>query len=199
MPPEKYKSSQYTKNKIMKTAISVFNEYGSASISLNMLAAEIGISTGNLQYHYQNKEEIIRAILEIMFNDWNTVYQEMHVPTFSLDSLRTVLEINFKLVWKYRFFYRELNALLLKDELLAKRFAIIQEQRLTEQEMLMKQINRSKQARSVKKSELRSIVTIGWIISNSWLSYIESTGKPIDEHAMKAGVDILVDHYKPYL
>jgi AcrR family transcriptional regulator len=199
MPPKTYKPSQRTKERIIQKATDVFNANGTAGISLNALAGEIGISAGNLQYHYRNKEEIIRAILEVMYEDWNSVYQAMVVPSFTKDALRHILEINFKLVWKYRFFYRELNALLRNDKSLAKRYAVIQEERLTEQEMIMKHMPRPGGDRPIGKSELRSMVVIGWILSNSWLSYIESTGRTVDESVMNEAVEILIQYYAPYL
>jgi AcrR family transcriptional regulator len=197
--PKTYKPSQQTKNNIIQKAIDLFNEHGTAAVSLNSLAEALGISTGNLQYHYRSKEEIVRAILEVMFKDWNAVYQEMDSGSFTMDTLYRILRINFKLVWKYRFFYRELNALLRKDELLAKRYAAIQEGRLAEQEMLTKQMARAGGARPMSKLQLRNMVLAGWVLSNSWLSYVESTGRTVDETAMDEAVEVLVQFYKPFL
>ena len=199
MSPKTYKPSQQTKSNIIRKAIDLFNEHGTAAVSLNSLAAALGISAGNLQYHYHSKDEIIRAILEVMFNDWNAIYHEMNTESFTMDTLRRTLRINFNLVWKYRFFYRELTALLRNDEILAKHYAAIQEQRLAEQEMLTKQMTRSSGVRSMSKIELRNMVLIGWVLSNSWLSYVVSTGHTVDETAMEDAVEILIQHYKPYL
>jgi len=199
MSPKTYKPSQQTKARIIQKAIELFNEHGTAAVSLNSLAEEVGISTGNLQYHYRSKEEIIRAVLEFMFNDWNLVYQEMAATPFTMNTLRRILEINFKLVWKYRFFYRELTVLLHNDEILAKRYAAIQEQRLAEQEMLTKQMTRSSGARPMSKIELRNMVINGWILSNSYLSYFESTGHTVDESTMNEAVEVLIQYYQPYL
>ena len=199
MSPKTYKPSQHTKHNIIQKALDLFNEYGTAAVSLNSLANALGISAGNLQYHYRNKEEIIRAILEIMFDDWNAVYQEMDTESFTMDTLRRTLRINFNLVWKYQFFYRELTALLRNDEILAKRYAAIQEKRLAEQEMLTKQMARSSEARPMSQIELRNMVLIGWVLSNSWLSYVESTRRTVDESVMDEAVEILIQYYKPYL
>jgi AcrR family transcriptional regulator len=199
MSPKTYKPSQQTKNNIIRKAIDLFNEHGTAAVSLNSLAEALGISTGNLQYHYHSKEEIVRTILEVMFDDWHAVYQEMDTKSFSMDTLRSTLRINFNLVWKYRFFYRELNALLRNDEVLAKRYAAIQEGRLAEQEMLTKQMAAAGGAGPLTKSELRNMVLVGWVLSNSWLSYVESTGRPVDETAMDEAVELLIQFYKPYV
>src|SRR5512135_2405812 len=118
MSPKTYKPSQQTKTNILQKAIDLFNEHGTAAVSLNSLAEALDISTGDLQYHYRSKEEIIRAILELMFNDWNKVYEEIAAASFTVETLRRSLRINFSLVWKYRLFYRELNALLHNDKVL---------------------------------------------------------------------------------
>lgn len=199
MSPKTYRPSQQTRTNIIQKAIELFNEHGTAAVSLNSLAEALGISTGNLQYHYHSKEDILRAILEVMFNDWNAVYQEMDTESFTIDALRRTLRINFDLVWKYRFFYRELTALLRNDELLAKRYAAIQEQRLAEQERLMKQMRRPSEARPLSQTQLSNIVVMGWVLSNSWLSYVESTGRTMDESVMDEAVEILIQHYGPYL
>ena len=199
MPPKTYKPSQQTKTNIIQKAIELFNEHGTAAISLNSLAEALGISAGNLQYHYRSKEEIVRAIFEVMFKDWNTVYQEIDTESFSMDTLRCALRLNFSLVWKYRFFYRELNALLRNDEALAKRYAAIQEQRLVEQARLTKQIAGASGVRLASRSELRNLVLIGWVLGNSWLSYMESTGCAVDETTLDDAAEMLMQHYKPYL
>jgi len=62
-----------TKEKIIATAIIMFNQDGTSSVSTNHIAKELGISTGNLYYYFKNKEEIIRAILEKMILEWEIV------------------------------------------------------------------------------------------------------------------------------
>jgi hypothetical protein len=73
------------------------------------------------------------------------------------------------------------------------------EQRLAEQEKLTKQIAKAIGVRLPGKSELRNIVLICWVLGNSWLSYVESTGCPVDETALDDAVEMLMQHYKPYL
>jgi AcrR family transcriptional regulator len=199
MSPKTYKPSLQTKNNILQKAIELFNEYGTASVSMNALAESLGISAGNLQYHYKSKEDVIRAILEEMFKQFDVIYQPIE-GTFTLDSLRQIMRLNFNLVWKYHFFYRELAALLRNDKALAHRFRAIQEQRILEQEMLIKQLAGSGGVRgNLSPEELRNVVRIGWALGNTWLSYTESMGQKINEAALEQAVEIMVQHYKPYL
>ena len=53
-----------TKQKILKAAIQLFNDNGMANVRLQQIADEIGISPGNLAYHFKNKEAIIDSVQE---------------------------------------------------------------------------------------------------------------------------------------
>ncbi|MEM9918321.1 MAG: TetR/AcrR family transcriptional regulator [Bacteroidota bacterium] len=48
----------------MNASIRLFNEKGMANVRLQQIANDIGISVGNLAYHFRNKEAIIDAINE---------------------------------------------------------------------------------------------------------------------------------------
>ena len=87
MSPRTDKASLQTKNNILQKAIELFNKSGTASVSMNALAEVLGISAGNLQYHYRNKDQIIRAIYEIMFSEWQLIYKGMD-ESFDTGKLR---------------------------------------------------------------------------------------------------------------
>ena len=199
MSPRTDKASEQTKISILQKAVELFNEHGTASVSMNALAESLGISAGNLQYHYKGKEDLIRAILEEMFRQFDGIYRSIE-GTFTLDILRQTMRLHFHLVWKYRFFYREQGALLRNDETLADRFRAIQAQRMDEQEALMKRLAASGGLRgNLSPEELRNVVLIGWVLGNTLLAYNESLGQKIDEAAQAQALEIMIQHYKPYL
>lgn len=197
MSPRTYKASEQTKINILQKAVELFNEHGTAAISMNALAEAIGISAGNLQYHYKNKEEMIRAIYEMMYLDWQEIYTGMD-ESFNLDVLRVILAKNFDLTWKYRFFFREYAALLRNDKKLSKRFRELQEQRVAEQEALVNLVA-GKNKIKLDPKETRNVVLIGWVLGNTWLSYVESTGREVNQSALDEAVEMMVLHYQSYI
>ena len=56
--------SEQTRGRILDAAQRLFNERGTAAVSTNHVAAEAGLSPGNLYYHFTDKQEIIRALHE---------------------------------------------------------------------------------------------------------------------------------------
>lgn len=199
MTAKTYRPTQQTKTNILQKAVELFNEHGTAGISMNALAEACGISAGNLQYHYRNKDELIREILEVMFKEFDVIYEPV-AGAFTLDTLRQIMRLNFGIIWKHRFFYREFAALLRNDKILAKRFREIQEHRIAEQEKLIRGLAGLGAARSdLSPAELHNVVQIGWVLGNTWLSFAESMGQKIDASALDQAVEIMVQHYKPYL
>ena len=58
-----------TKHRILNASIQLFNENGMAYVRLQQIADAIGISVGNLAYHYRNQEAIIEAINEDLYEE----------------------------------------------------------------------------------------------------------------------------------
>ena len=57
-----------TKELILKTALKLFNEKGFEHVSTYDIAQEIGISQGNLTYHYPTKKVLIRVLAKEMIS-----------------------------------------------------------------------------------------------------------------------------------
>ena len=192
--------AQTTREIILDTAAELFNEQGTAAVSTNHIAEAAGISPGNLYYHFKNKEDIIRSILDRMYEEWNVVYQVPVDASFELDTLRQALRKNFDLLWRYRFFYRELGALVRHDRDLGKRHKAIQQQRQREQLALFDRLAAAGVFKWPRqRSEVEETLTIAWIVGNYWLAYLESGGEAVTPQLMQQGVDLIERLFIPYL
>lgn len=58
------------KSEIIQTAKKLFNERGYNDISTQNIADAMGISKGNLNYHFKRKEDIIEAVVEEMHSHY---------------------------------------------------------------------------------------------------------------------------------
>ncbi len=188
-----------THDAILTAAIDLFNKSGTAAISTNHIAAAAGISPGNLYYHFKNKEHIIRAILEQMTGAWDELYVQPEGVVFTAETLRQILRRNFELVWRYRFFYRELVALLRHDRELAKRYRTIQRARQAQQLQWFEQwVVAGQVPHSVQPADAEALLTISWLISDYWLSFLESGGESVNADQIQLGVDLIMHVYAPY-
>jgi AcrR family transcriptional regulator len=62
-----------TKQRILFAAEKLFFSHGIGNVRLQQIADDSGISVGNLAYHYKNKEAIVQAVYEKMFENFNSI------------------------------------------------------------------------------------------------------------------------------
>ena len=115
------------RERVLKAALALFNEQGTGAISTNHIAEAAGISPGNLYYHFRNKEEIIRALFEQLFAAWNEAFQLPTDQAPSMTDFDAMIAANYRLIWEYRFAYREQAALLRNDLELHERYLAVRQ------------------------------------------------------------------------
>lgn len=62
-----------TKQRILQSAERLFFLQGIANVRLQQIADETGISVGNLAYHFKNKETIVQAVYDKMFEEFTSI------------------------------------------------------------------------------------------------------------------------------
>ena len=58
------KKPRRTAERILDTTLELFNRFGEPNVSTTLISAELGISPGNLYYHYPAKEELITKLYD---------------------------------------------------------------------------------------------------------------------------------------
>lgn len=114
-----------TRERILEISLAMFNVQGEPNVTTNHIADELGISPGNLYYHYRNKENIVENI----FTRFEARMDEaLLVPADRLPNLEDVwlqLHMVFQCMWDYRFLYRDLIDILSRNRKLKAHFARI--------------------------------------------------------------------------
>lgn len=98
-----------TKERIVTASIKLFNDYGIASVRLQQIADEIGISVGNLAYHYKNKEAIIHSVYEKLFEDFQQILGA-YLKTPSFLDFDSQVSYYFDFFKNYQFYITDLFA-----------------------------------------------------------------------------------------
>ena len=163
------KAPRQTAERIVASALGLFNRFGEPNVAATMVAADLGISPGNLYYHYPGKEDIVNHLFGQYLNDLQALLpasqdvKDLEDAWFFMHSL-------FELVWRYRFLYRDLNDLLSKyrqleqqvKQVLADKHAsfLTLLKRMTDQGLL------TQNATERDSSATQMLVMLTW-----WLSY----------------------------
>lgn len=192
--------SNNTKNKIVQTALQLFNDQGTRAVTTNHIAAAAGISPGNLYYHFRNKDEIIRTIFtEIVTDLENKVPGNLdNKNDLTLSRVETQLQATLVHKWNYRFFYRELNSLTNNDDGLKKSFIALQETQITAIENNLRGLSRSGILKKIDDQAVKSLATSIWVIALFWLSFLEVSGEDISIERLATGIELIRDTLKPY-
>ncbi len=189
-----------TRERILDSALHLFNENGTADISTNHIAAACGISPGNLYYHFHNKQEIIRELFQRLYTIWDNDLQLPQDRMPMLGDLKTIVETNFQIIWQYRFAYRELVALLRQDAELCQEFHAVRQRGFDGFGNLFGAFVAAGVFRVPNDPQaINELQEICWLISEFWLTNLEVNGHAVDETEMQRGMKLLLRVLQPYL
>jgi AcrR family transcriptional regulator len=192
-------ATRTTQSRILRAALDLFNEKGTAAVSANRIAERCGVSKGNLDYHYHNKREIVHAIFQMVIREMDSGWYRDHLaPT--LEHMAAMFVRQLRLIVKYRFFYRELADLLRQDPSLRTCFARNRERRFRELERFMRALSEQGLMNlPADARRLRSLVNVTWIVSEHWLNYEDYHDRPVTVEAILDGYQEILEVLRPYL
>ncbi len=163
-----------TRDKIIQASIVLFNEQGERNVTTNHIAAHLGISPGNLYYHFRNKEDIILSIYdEYARNLLLDTFPQVSDEEKPLDAIIVYMDVVFQMLMKFRFFYSNLPVLLDKNPSLREKYVEVQRsisERLSQLLLSLK----SAKAIDFEDDELADIVSILRIINTFWVSFYQT-------------------------
>ncbi|NKF52055.1 TetR/AcrR family transcriptional regulator [Shewanella sp. WXL01] len=129
-----------TRDKIVFASLELFNEHGERNITTNHIAAHLGISPGNLYYHFRNKEDIINSIFtlyETHLENGSKPYQDVAID---IELLLGYFDAMFYTMWQFRFMYANLADILSRDEKLKQRYLVAQRNVLESSSNVLRQL-----------------------------------------------------------
>jgi AcrR family transcriptional regulator len=104
------------RDRILETSLEMFNDRGVWAVSTSTIAAELGISPGNLYYHFANKEQIIRELWAKFDHDAQLVLRDPEedglLPPQRLAQFFVGV---FDTIWRFRFIFRDADELSARD------------------------------------------------------------------------------------
>jgi len=197
------KAPRRTAERILEVTLALFNRFGEPNVSTTLISAELGISPGNLYYHYAAKDELIntlfdrfeRALSELL-NAGEEV-RDVEDAWFFMHSL-------FELIWQYRFLYRDLNDLLSKNRRLETHFQAVLKNKTRAVKALLQGMSRAG-AVQIDARELDATATSMVVVLTYWLSfeYVRDPRRALEpenaQTALLRGAQHVLNLLAPYL
>ena len=189
--------SRETQALIIYTALKLFNEHSSGAVSTNRVAEACDISKGNLHYHFKTKKEIIQSIFKGISDEMNASWYQDHLdPTVT--HLAEMFARQLLLIHEYRFFYREMPALLRSDPVLLRRYQENRDKRMKALEKYFQELVRVGVMDFKNESMIESLIVSTWIISDNWLNYIEFKKIEPTQEKILDGYEMMLEILRPY-
>lgn len=182
-----------TKQVIIDQAIKVFNERGYDAVSLQELAGEIGISRGNLTYHFKEKDTLLEAIADQM---WERLEQERSI-TRKIPSFKNIhheVQIYYKIQKMYGFIF--LDTKLLAHDVVKERFQTMTEQSIEDN---VAAIAFSISAGSMKPESIKGtyhhLAFLTWMIPFFWYAQQVIKGVKSEQDIERVLWSIIIPHF----
>ena len=180
---------QKTRDRILQAARELFNEQGEANVTLAHIGERLGISEGNVWYHFHTKQDVIFALFIELQEQIKENQQRELGNLHQINHLKELLSRGFHLMWEYRFLFRdqinwataqrEVHEQL--GELVSRGHAFIKRvlEHLCQLELL-----------HMSESEIPVLATNMWIICRYWVDYCQtrSEQRQITEQDIQEGI-----------
>ena len=163
------KAPRRTAERILEVTLALFNRFGEPNVSTTLISAELGISPGNLYYHYPAKDELINALLERYEKSLGELLgasegvRDVEDAWFFMHTL-------FERIWEYRFLYRDLNDLLSKNRKLETHFQRIIDNKTRAVKTMLASMTLHR-AMSMDSRQTEPTATSMVVVLTYWLSF----------------------------
>lgn len=164
------KRPRRTRERIVENSLSLFNRDGAPHVTTADIAAEMGISPGNLYYHFRNKDEIVAELFASFEQRLSQLVVAPKGRTAGVEDLWFFLHLLFEAMWDYRFLYRDLDDILSRDRLLASRFGRIT-QKGTDTVVRLCRSMAAAGAMRASEREIAALASNVGLVATYWISY----------------------------
>jgi len=184
-PPKK---PRRTAERILEVTLALFNRFGEPNVSTTLISAEMGISPGNLYYHYPAKDELTNAL----FARYERALGEILQAADGVENVEDAwlfVHMLFELIWSYRFLYRDLNDLLSKNRRLETQFQFVLKHKQRAMHALLDGLARAGAVR-ISGEQAAPTATAMVVLVTYWLSfeYVREPRRALDAEASAAAM-----------
>ena len=169
MATREKKRPRRTAERILDTTLELFNRFGEPNTSTTAISAELGISPGNLYYHYPAKDELVGRL----YDRYDAALTELLRAADDVQDVEDAwlfCHMLFELIWQYRFLYRDLNDLLSNNRKLEQQFQSVLQRKTTAVRSVLAGLGRAGGI-AIEQRDAVPVATAMVVVLTYWLSF----------------------------
>jgi AcrR family transcriptional regulator len=197
MPP---KPPRRTRERILQTALTMFNQFGEPTVAVTSIAFEMGISPGNLYYHYHSKEQIVADLFAEFRREIETTLAAPEKRLPNAEDCWLYLHLVFEAIWKYRFVYRDINDLVARYHVIEVQLCRILAHKTRVAEQILGGLVKGGQMRATPE-EIATLAQNMVLVATYWMSFefARDPRAPQDDRMLARGAFHVISLAAPYL
>jgi AcrR family transcriptional regulator len=194
------KPPRRTRERILETALAMFNEFGEPTVATTSIAFEMGISPGNLYYHYHSKEQILADLFANFRREIETTLAAPEQRPPHAEDIWLFLHLVFEAIWKYRFLYRDINDLVSRYHVIEVQFRRVLAHKIRVAQQILAGLVTAGQMRA-QPTEISTLAENMVLVASYWMSF-EFARDPRatqDDKTLARGAFHVISLAAPYL
>ncbi len=190
-----------TKQRILQSSLQLFNQYGVDAVTVRHIAKELGMSHGNLCYHFPNTDAIAETLYEQLLEELNSVLEEPSVfNTINLQTLYKLCAFVFEKLYKYKFLIQDFISLTRRiPGLKQKHRELVASRRLFFQMGIEAGIGAGFLKPEIIEGQYENFFNQLFIIGDFWLASAEILYEGKEEDKLQTYLNITFTLIVPYL
>lgn len=128
---EQTKNKTRTPDRILATALDLFNELGEPNVTSNDIANEMDISPGNLHYHFRSKSDIVEALFASCDGNVSSLLASKDDNELDVARAWAQIHVLFETMWAFRFVYRDIAQLISKYPTIRRKTARLMHRKIS--------------------------------------------------------------------
>jgi AcrR family transcriptional regulator len=190
-----------TRKNILNASKVLFNELGYSQVTIRMIALQLKMSSGNLNYHFKKREHILEALYFEMVEVFDQRINQLDEKSSSLCVIKQEIQGSMTRMMEYQFFWTDLFNLLKQNDNIRKHFEEAYQNRIKGHHFLFKML-RAKNLLQAPTfiNEHQFLIERMLDYSNTWLyASLLYEQKEMNAAYIEHQANILLSMYYPYL
>lgn len=188
-----------TRTRILEHALTLLNAQGYQAVTTRQVAQAVGISQGNLCYHFPHKQDLIMALYQQLAQEFDHTFTAISPLAHPADLFRHVWRLC-SVQYRYKFLMHQFVAIMRDFPVIQADFRALMATRRTQLEHMFAGFHTLGWLRSeFGAPERERFLWQNYILGDGWMGDLDILHPGSDNEKLLLATDLLVSMIEPWL